>query len=65
VYVQRFAGERFHDTSQAPRLALHATELGFDHPVSGEKLHWEMPLPPDLKKLVDRLRGAAYSGAGL
>ncbi len=44
------------DTSSAPRLALHAVELGFVHPVSGETLHWEMPLPPDLREFVERLR---------
>jgi 23S rRNA pseudouridine1911/1915/1917 synthase len=44
------------DTSGAPRLALHATELGFTHPVRGEALHWEMPLPDDLGAFIDRLR---------
>jgi 23S rRNA pseudouridine1911/1915/1917 synthase len=43
--------------SGAPRLALHAAELGFVHPVTGESLHWTMPLPPDLQSFVDRLRG--------
>ena len=38
------------DTSGAPRLALHAAELGFIHPVNGEAMHWEMPLPPDLRE---------------
>jgi 23S rRNA pseudouridine1911/1915/1917 synthase len=42
--------------SPAPRLALHATELGFDHPVTGEPLHWDMPFPPDLAKFVQTLR---------
>jgi 23S rRNA pseudouridine1911/1915/1917 synthase len=44
------------DKSGAPRLALHATELGFNHPVSGESLRWEMALPPDLEEFVNRLR---------
>lgn len=44
------------DKSGAPRLALHATELGFVHPVSGANLHWTMPLPPDLERFVKRLR---------
>ena len=43
------------DESGAPRLALHAAELGFVHPVSGEAMHWEMPLPDDLQQLVERL----------
>jgi 23S rRNA pseudouridine1911/1915/1917 synthase len=57
VYVKRFNGEVFDDKSEAPRLALHATELGFTHPASGAQLHWDMPLPKDLQKFVERLRG--------
>ena len=30
------------------RLALHALELGFDHPVSGERLKIAAPVPEDL-----------------
>ncbi len=44
------------DDSGAPRLALHAAELGFRHPASGEELRWEMPLPADLTAFLDRLR---------
>lgn len=43
----------------APRLALHAVELGFVHPVSGAPLRWEMPLPQDLQEFLDQLRQAA------
>ena len=59
VYVKRANGEVFDDKSGAPRLALHATELGFEHPASGDHLHWSMPLPADLQKFVERLRGNA------
>jgi len=45
------------DHSGAPRLALHAAELGFSHPVTGQNLHWTMPLPEDLTAFLDRLRG--------
>src|SRR5262245_28921715 len=31
------------DRSGAPRLALHAAELGFVHPTTGQHLQWEMP----------------------
>ncbi len=44
------------DASGAPRLALHATELGFRHPVTGETMHWSMPLPADLQDFLDCLR---------
>jgi len=36
------------DYSKAPRIALHAVELGFRHPVTGENLRWASPLPADL-----------------
>src|SRR5947207_4850290 len=47
VYVKRASGEVFDDKSGAPRLALHATELGFEHPATGGHLHWTMALPGD------------------
>ncbi len=57
VYRRKW-GEQCHpDQSGAPRLALHAVELGFVHPVSGQQMHWAMPLPPDLQNLLDQLRG--------
>jgi 23S rRNA pseudouridine1911/1915/1917 synthase len=57
VYCHRRDGTVFEDHSGAPRLALHAAELGFRHPVSGAEMHWEMPLPGDLQALLERLRG--------
>ena len=39
-----------------PRQALHAATLGFVHPVTGEELEFESPLPEDMAKLVDALR---------
>ena len=56
VYVHRRDGTLFSDLSGAPRLALHAAELGFTHPVTGKEMHWTMPLPSDLEALLDRLR---------
>ncbi len=56
VYAKRSHGEVFEDKSGAPRLALHATELGFEHPATGDHLHWSMPLPGDLAKFVERLK---------
>jgi 23S rRNA pseudouridine1911/1915/1917 synthase len=44
------------DLSGAPRLALHAVELGFQHPVSSDPLHWTMELPPDLEEFISKLR---------
>ncbi|MEH7829716.1 RluA family pseudouridine synthase [Gemmobacter denitrificans] len=42
--------------NQFPRQALHAATLGFLHPVTGETLQFEAPLPPDMQALVDLLR---------
>jgi 23S rRNA pseudouridine1911/1915/1917 synthase len=61
VYHRLADGSELPDRSQAPRLALHAVELGFLHPVTHKELHWEMLLPPDLEAFLDRLRGAGRS----
>ncbi len=61
VYNRKPAGPVIEDQSGAPRLALHAAELGFVHPVTGHSLHWSMPLPPDLQGFVTRLRAKTSS----
>jgi 23S rRNA pseudouridine1911/1915/1917 synthase len=38
------------------RQALHAARLGFAHPVTGEHLHFESGLPPDMVALETALR---------
>ena len=35
--------------------ALHAYALSFDQPHSGERLHFEVPLPPAMQTLLDHL----------
>ncbi len=59
VYNRTPHGEAIPDASGAPRLALHAVELGFTHPITEEPMHWDMPLPPDLREFLERLRGGA------
>lgn len=44
------------ETSGLKRQALHAAVLGFVHPVTGEKLRFETPLPADMAEL-ERLLG--------
>jgi 23S rRNA pseudouridine1911/1915/1917 synthase len=56
VYNREFHAQPRADTSGAPRLALHAAELGFTHPITDEPMHWDMPLPPDLREFLERLR---------
>jgi 23S rRNA pseudouridine1911/1915/1917 synthase len=36
--------------------ALHAAELQFEHPTTGEVMAFSSPLPPDLQRLVEALR---------
>lgn len=50
-----------HDAAEAaarefPRQALHAAVLGFRHPVTGETLRFESPLPADMGDLIAALR---------
>ncbi|WP_296721914.1 RluA family pseudouridine synthase [Erythrobacter sp.] len=43
------------DTLGFARQALHAAELGFVHPKSGETLRLAADLPPDMAELIDQL----------
>lgn len=43
---------------KAPRLALHATYLGFRHPGTGRFLHFDAELPQDLVDLITSLGGS-------
>lgn len=38
-----------------PRQALHAAQLGLSHPVSGEFMQWQAPLPRDMQDLLRAL----------
>ena len=40
-----------------PRQALHAKSLGFEHPATGEWLHFETDLPEDMTKLLEKWDG--------
>ncbi len=40
------------DLNPIGRLALHAFKLCFYHPVTGEKMQFETPYPPEFKKLL-------------
>ncbi len=39
-----------------PRQALHAATLGFRHPVTGNTMSFEVPMPSDMRDLVTVLR---------
>lgn len=53
VYVRNYQGPE----EPAPRLMLHAAELGFDHPKTEAPVRWESPLPRDMQEVLTRLRG--------
>jgi 23S rRNA pseudouridine1911/1915/1917 synthase len=38
------------------RQFLHASQLAFDHPTSGQRLRFESPLPAGLQNILDKLR---------
>lgn len=43
------------DMLQFTRQALHAEHLGFIHPITGEKLHFESAIPEDMQELLRQL----------
>ena len=53
VYIRGFVGEQI----PAPRMMLHAAELGFLHPATEAKVHWERAPPADFAEVLQRLRG--------
>ncbi len=53
VYVRGWPGEQI----PAPRLMLHAAELGFVHPATEEDVKWTMDPPKDFAETLTRLRG--------
>jgi len=48
-----------------PRQALHARRLTLKHPVTGETLAWEAPVPNDLDGLLRLLRADVADNGGL
>jgi 23S rRNA pseudouridine1911/1915/1917 synthase len=52
VYIRGFRGEPI----PAPRLMLHAAELGFVHPATNVEVRFESPPPADFEATLVRLR---------
>jgi 23S rRNA pseudouridine1911/1915/1917 synthase len=46
------------------RQALHAVEIGFEHPVTGAPLHFTRPVPEDFGRALDLLRTSSAGTAG-
>ncbi|MCA9220240.1 MAG: RluA family pseudouridine synthase, partial [Planctomycetales bacterium] len=56
VYRKPLGKPEIKDHSRAPRLALHAALLGFEHPRTGERLRFESAPPKDLADFLRSLR---------
>jgi 23S rRNA pseudouridine1911/1915/1917 synthase len=41
-----------------PRQMLHAFRIGFIHPLTGDEMHFETPLPEDFEDVLRMLRGS-------
>jgi 23S rRNA pseudouridine1911/1915/1917 synthase len=64
TYTRLADGSTLIDATDAPRQALHSERLAFTHPLTGEQLEFRMPLPPDLKRWLARLRSQASGREG-
>lgn len=62
LYHRRLNAPPIDDRSSAPRLALHAARLEFEHPRTRERLEFEAELPDDLERFVRRLRKETRAG---
>lgn len=52
VYIRNYRGSEI----PAPRLMLHAAELGFEHPVTQKRVDFTAPMPPDMTSVLERLK---------
>ena len=50
--------EALADLRAFPRQALHASHLGFAHPITGEMMEFTTPLPSDMEALIRGLENA-------
>jgi len=61
VYGGKKAAKKLH--TSVPRQMLHAWRLEFAHPVTGEAMSFESPVPPDMGKVIEMLRNNAKSSS--
>jgi 23S rRNA pseudouridine1911/1915/1917 synthase len=54
---ERVYSRGFGELLPAPRVLLHAAELGFIHPVTHAELRFARPIPEDMASVVERERG--------
>lgn len=56
VYIRDFARAHEDKVVPAPRLMLHAAELGFVHPATEREMRWTSDPPKDMQEVLDWLR---------
>ncbi|MGD9128576.1 MAG: RluA family pseudouridine synthase [Planctomycetia bacterium] len=57
ITVGRLCPDRADDeTVLLDRQALHARQITFDHPTTGQRMTVEAPIPPDMQAVLDALR---------
>ena len=61
VYNQPLLRQAFPDESGARAWPCTRPNSAFEHPATGERLQFEMPLPDDLQQFLNRLRQEASS----
>jgi 23S rRNA pseudouridine1911/1915/1917 synthase len=59
IYDRPLGGQPLPDTSGAKRPMLHAANLAFNHPITGQRLEWESPVADDIYQLLRSMRKTA------
>jgi 23S rRNA pseudouridine1911/1915/1917 synthase len=54
-----YGGRRRESRIAFGRQALHAERLELAHPVTRKAIGWHVPTPPDMRRLIASLKGAA------
>lgn len=56
LQLPRGASDQLKETLRGfKRQALHAAKLGLEHPMTGEYMEWEVPIPDDMQHLLNVL----------
>lgn len=63
VYDRPKHGQPLSDPSGATRTCLHAWHLGLTHPRDQNWMEWTLPLPPDMKAVLEVIRGETAAPA--
>jgi len=55
-HVKAGGGQDFEGKVEHPRHLLHAWKLGLRHPMTGERMLWEAPMPDDMRIFIESHR---------